>query len=89
MIKDIVTPDMILNKVTDTGANKIPSFTTGSVTISSVSRKELNRMLDQSIKIWHFERSSDGKGVVPVKGEFDPFNPNHIAGRFSARRGRR
>lgn len=37
--------------------------------------KELQR---KAIKIWHFEKNPDGKGVHPVAGEYDPTNPNHV-----------
>jgi hypothetical protein len=44
--------------------------------IKQISNKEYHDMLDHAIKVWHFEKRGDG--VVPVKGECDPNNPDHI-----------
>ena len=61
------------------------SFTLGKVTIKQISNKEWNEIQKNSIKDWHFERSSNG--VKPVAGEYDPNNPNHIPIRKVVRRG--
>jgi uncharacterized linocin/CFP29 family protein len=47
-------------------------------TLTSVSRAEWKNIQEKAIKVWHFERSPSGRGVIPVAGKFDPTNPNHI-----------
>ena len=42
-------------------------------TIRSVSRKEFEEI---GIRVWHFEKCD--RGVIPVKGEYDPSNPTHV-----------
>ena len=54
----------------------IPSFTLDKTTIRQISNKEYQHMLDHAIKVWHFERSSNG--VKPVEGKCDPNNPEHL-----------
>ncbi len=39
--------------------------------------KEYNELLKNCIKEWHFERSSNGKGVIPFEEKYDPTNPKH------------
>lgn len=51
-------------------------YVVGACKISGVSRAELKKMRDNAIKIWHFEKTDNG--VKPVKGEYDPINPNHV-----------
>jgi len=48
---------------------------------STISRKEFKVIQNKAIKIWHFERSHNGEGIIPVKGEYDPTNPKHIGRR--------
>jgi hypothetical protein len=60
---------------------KTIAFSLGKVTISSVSRKDWEYMQKNAIKKWHFERSIDGSGVVPVVGEFDKSNLKHVGKR--------
>lgn len=45
------------------------------VSVRSVTREEW-KLMQNRIKVWHFERCD--RGVIPVKGEFDPTNPNHV-----------
>lgn len=44
--------------------------------LKSVSYEELRYIKEHLITVWHFEKC-DG-GVKPVKGEYDPDNPNHV-----------
>jgi len=47
--------------------------------MGSMSREEYNRLQENSIKEWHFERCENGKrGVKPIEGKYDPTNPKHI-----------
>ena len=57
---------------------KVPTIDFGAPSsYSSITRQELNKIKEKAIRIWHFERL--GNGVVPVKGEYDPKNPNHVS----------
>lgn len=42
----------------------IPSFTTGKVIISAISREQWKSMKENAIKHWHFEKR--GTGYIPV-----------------------
>jgi len=42
----------------------IPSFTTGKITFSSISREQWKSMKENAIKHWHFEKRENG--MVPV-----------------------
>jgi hypothetical protein len=44
----------------------------------TIPNKQLREIMAKSIKQWHFERSKEGQGVVPVEGKFDKDNPLHI-----------
>jgi len=47
-----------------------------SVKFEYISFKDYKKMMEESIKEWHFEKSGDG--VIPVKGKYDPTNSNHV-----------
>lgn len=59
--------------------DKIPIIRGGSATIRFITHKEWDEMESKAIPFgeWHFERY--GRGVKPVKGKYDPSNPNHVA----------
>jgi len=56
----------------------VPIIRGGSTTIKFISHKEWDEMESKAIPFgeWHFERC--GRGVKPVKGRYDPNNPNHV-----------
>lgn len=58
--------------------DNIPIIRVTSPTLRFISNKEWDDMEEKAIPFgeWHFERR--GRGVKPVKGKYDPTNPNHI-----------
>jgi hypothetical protein len=52
------------------------------MTILYLSRNEWKYIQDTAERVWHFEQSKNSingvAGVKPVKGKYNPGNPNHI-----------
>jgi hypothetical protein len=54
---------------------------TGKTSLSFISNADLKKLKENMITEWHFEKCIGQRGIIPVKGKFDPTNPLHYGSR--------